>query len=82
MSSIVRLSENKIALTFPDDFYMRTDLTIAISNDGGKTFTKEKLYDGASGYSCVETNSEGKVFVIAEIGKVNYNETISFFELN
>ena len=80
MSSIVRLNENKIALTFPDDFYMRTDLTIAISSDGGKTFSKEKLYDGASGYSCVETNGEGKIFVIAEIGKVNYNETISFFE--
>lgn len=80
--SSVDVCGNTLYLTFPDDYYTRANLTVAYSEDGGETFEKKVLYDGPGGYSCVTSGGNGKVFVIAEVGKVNYNEALVFFRID
>jgi len=80
MSSVTSF-DGTLAVTFADDFYTRANLTLAYSTDGGKTFDKRRIYSGASGYSCAAFGA-GKVYVLAEIGKVNYNEELAFFTIN
>lgn len=67
--------------TYPDCFLTRANLSVARSTDGGKSWQSTLLYGGASGYSCVTATSGGRVFILAEIGKVNYNEALVFIAL-
>ena len=76
MSSVCSY-DGGIVIAYQDDFFTRADLTVAFSFDKGKTITTKKLYDGASGYACVNTDGED-LYIVAEIGKVNYNEIIVF----
>lgn len=70
----------KIYLTYPSSSYCCTDLSIAYSTDA-KNFTIVKLYDGPSGYSSTVTLSNGEICVLAETGRINYMEQLTFFRL-
>ena len=82
MSSVDMLSNGTMLLSYPDSFYTRVNLTIGASRDGGKTFTTTSLYGGPAGYSCVAVDSSDNVFVLAEIGKVDYNEELILLRLD
>jgi hypothetical protein len=43
---------------------------------GGQT-----AFNEPSGYSCVCVDSADHVFVLAEVGKVNYNEALVFLKV-
>ena len=75
MSSLTSDSEGNLFLTYPDSFKNRVNLTLAKSVDGGKSWDTKRLYSGASGYSSV-TVTDAKILILAEIGKVNYSESI------
>lgn len=74
-------SGGSLYCTYPDCFLTRANLSVAQSEDGGKSWRTTLLYDGASGYSCITATSDGDLFVLAEIGKVNYNEALVFIAL-
>ncbi len=80
MSSIA-YSNGVLYMSHPDSFTTRANLSLGISKDNGNSFTTHTIYSGASGYSCVLVTSQGKIFVLAEIGKVNYNEALVFAQL-
>lgn len=82
MTSIATLANGNVVVTYPDCYATRADLSIAISENDGRTFTVKKLYDGPSGYSCVVQDGAGKICLLAEIGKVNYSEAIAFLVFN
>lgn len=82
MSSVDVLSDGRLIMTYPDSFHTRVNLTLGISKDNGKTFEKESIYKGAAGYSCVTSDSNNNVYVLAEIGKINYNEVLYFAKLD
>ena len=75
MSSVCTDNGGRLYLTYPDSFKNRANLTLAESSDGGKTWKIKRLYSGASGYSSV-TVTDAKILILAEIGKVNYSESI------
>ena len=75
MSSVCTDNGGRLYLTYPDSFKNRANLTLAESSDGGKTWKIKRLYSGASGYSSV-TVADAKILILAEIGKVNYSESI------
>ena len=75
MSSLTSDSDGNLFLTYPDSFKNRVNLTLAKSVDGGKSWDTKRIYSGASGYSSVVA-TEGKILILAEIGKVNYSESI------
>lgn len=81
MSSLAIGKDGAVYLSYPDDFFTRANLSVGVSRDSAATFSSKRLYDGASGYSCVTADSDGNVFVLAEIGKVNYNEVLVFLKL-
>ncbi len=81
MSSIDKIEGNKIVLSYPNSHLTRTNLTVALSVDNGKTFGTKLIYGGASGYSCIVVDSDGNLFILAEIGKVNYNEQLFFAKI-
>ena len=70
-----------VYFSYPDDFLTRANLTVATSNDNGNTFELISIYQGATGYSCIETNGDGDVFVLAEVGAVNYCEQLVFVKI-
>lgn len=80
MSSVATYN-NKLILTYPDDFFTRANLSLAIS-DGNASFNTLPLYSGATGYSCVTVDSDNNIFVLAEIGKINYNENLVFIKVD
>ena len=80
MSSLCTEEDGILLLSYPDSFRNRVNLTLAKSDDGGKSWTTQQLYPGASGYSCAEY-SDGKILIVAEIGKVNYSEGIVLLKL-
>lgn len=80
MSSLCTEEDGTLLLSYPDSFRNRVNLTLAKSDDGGKSWTTQQLYPGASGYSCAEY-SDGKILIVAEIGKVNYSEGIVLLKL-
>lgn len=82
MSSIDTLSDGTLLMTYPNAFHTRVNLTFGISKDNGKTWNTKYIYNGAAGYSCMVVDSENNVFVLSEIGKVNYNEVLFFTKLN
>ena len=71
----------KLAITYPDSFHTRVKLTLGESEDGGATWTTRLLYRGASGYSCLTADGDGRMYVLAEVGRVNYNEKLVFLKL-
>jgi sialidase-1 len=74
MTSIVQ-SGGRIFFSYPDDFYSRARMTIAISSDGGQTFPKKRLiYAGPSGYSDLGALSNGDLLLLFENGAVEYDE--------
>ncbi len=81
MTSIATV-DSSVVVTYPHDYYTRGRLTIGVSKDNGKSFEDYAIYDGAAGYSCVTVLSDGRVFVLAEVGKVNYNEALVFVEID
>lgn len=77
MTSLDRAGD-MLCISYPDSFTTRRGLTAAVSFDSGKSWNKKLLYSGAAGYSSVAANENGDLFVLAEIGKVNYNEALVF----
>ncbi len=71
----------KLLLSYPDSFYTRVNLSVGETSDG-ETWTSKLIYGGASGYSCMDGDKDGNVFVLAEIGKVNYSDAIVFAKLD
>ncbi len=73
--------EDTVYFSYPDDFLTRGNLTVAVSKDNGDTFDKLSIYQGAAGYSCIETNGNGDVFLLSEVGAVNYCEQLVFAKI-
>lgn len=71
----------KLMLSYPDSFHTRVNLSVGTTADG-ETWTNKLIYGGAAGYSCMDGDKEGNVYVLAEIGKVNYSDAIVFAKLD
>lgn len=81
MSSISAYNNN-IYVAYADSFLTRANLSYAVSNDKGKSFKTIPLYEGASGYTVSDISQNGKYYIIAEIGKVEYHEEIRLFTVD
>lgn len=79
--SSVAVKDGKLIMSYPDSFHTRVNLTLGVSEDGGDNWITYPVYNGAAGYSCVTVTSDNRVFVLAEIGKINYNEILYFAEI-
>ena len=71
----------KLLLSYPDSFHTRVNLSFGTTSDG-ETWTSKLVYGGAAGYSCMDGDKEGNVYVLAEVGKVNYSDAIAFAKLD
>lgn len=71
----------KLMLSYPDSFHTRVNLSVGTTTDG-ENWTSKLIYGGAAGYSCMDGDKEGNVYLLAEIGKVNYSDAIAFAKLN
>ncbi|MEI6578334.1 MAG: sialidase family protein [Eubacteriales bacterium] len=80
-SSLDKTSDGTIYFSHPDCFLTRANLSVGISADNGKNWSVKRLYNGPSGYSCVAVDSKDTVYVLAEAGKVNYNEALIFLNI-
>ncbi len=80
MASIASFG-NTVYVSYPNDFLTRGNLAVAVSQDNGSTFDVKPIYNGATGYSCIATNSANKIFILAEVGAVNYCEKLVFLEI-
>ena len=81
MSSIDTMADGRLVMSYPDAFNTRANLTFAESKDNGTTWTTKLLYAGAAGYSCMAVDSYDNIYVLAEVGAVNYNEVLSFMKV-
>lgn len=72
---------DKLMLSYPDSFHTRVNLSVGTTTDG-ETWTSKLIYGGAAGYSCMDGDKEGNVYVLAEVGKVNYSDAIAFAKLD
>ena len=81
MSSLDKTSDGTVWFSYPDCFLTRANLSVAASADNGKHWEITRLYPGPSGYSCLAADSDDKVYVLAEVGKVNYNEALVFLNI-
>ena len=82
MASIDIDNNDNVYISYPDDFFTRANLSIAVSNDKGDTWRIKKLYNGASGYSCITINSTNTyAYILAEVGAINYNEALVFLKV-
>lgn len=82
MSSLAMTADGKLLMSYPDSFLTRANLSVAASLDGGKTWKSTRVYSGAAGYSCLAADTDGNIYLLAEIGKVNYNEVLYFACVN
>ena len=82
MASLAVTADGTLLISYPDSFLTRANLTIAASKDNGKTWETCRVYSGAAGYSCITADSDGNMYLLAEIGKVNYNEVLYFARVN
>lgn len=82
MASLALNADGTLLISYPDSFLTRANLTIAASTDNGKTWETCRVYSGAAGYSCITADSDGNIYLLAEIGKVNYNEVLYFARVN
>lgn len=76
------VSGNLLLVSHPNDFYTRANLSLAVSADEGGTFKEIPVYPYSSGYSCPTTDSGGNIYILAEVGKVNYNEALAFIKID
>lgn len=74
-------NNGKLMLSYPDSFLTRVNLSVGTTTDG-ENWTSKLIYAGAAGYSCMDGDKDGNVYVIAEIGKVNYSDAIAFAKLD
>lgn len=82
MSSLTVAQSGALVMSYPDSFDTRVNLTVGVSTDRGESWQTYGLYNGASGYSCLTSDSNGSLYVLAEVGKVNYNDALMFAVLN
>ena len=82
MASIDTMKNGNLVMTYPNAFTTRANLTYAISTDNGNTWVSKELYGGPAGYSCVAIDSSDNVFVLSELGAVNYNEKLVFVKVD
>ena len=82
MSSLTVTQSGALVMSYPDSFDTRVNLTVGVSTDRGESWQTYGLYNGASGYSCLTSDSNGNLYVLAEVGKVNYNDALMFAVLN
>lgn len=82
MASIDIDNSDYVYISYPNDFFTRGNLSIAVSKDNGDTWTIKQLYEGASGYSCIAINSTNTyAYILAEVGAINYNEALVFLKV-
>lgn len=81
MSSMDTMSDGRLVMSYPDAFNTRANLTYAESDDNGETWTTKLLYGGATGYSCMAVDSDDNIYILAELGAVNYNEVLTFMKV-
>jgi len=82
MSSIVRQNED-LYYSYPDQYYNRSNLTIARSHDSGQSWSsKHVIYPGPAGYSDLAGLSNNDVLVLFENGAVDYDERITLVRIS
>ena len=64
-----------------DSYLTRANLSYSISKDRGESWQTFSLYSGASGYAVSDITANGDYYIIAEIGKVEYNEEVRLFHI-
>lgn len=80
MSSVVR--GDGIYYSYPNDYYSRSNMTIAKSLDEGKTFRNIlSIYDGPAGYSDLGITADNELLLVFENGAVEYDERITFLKI-
>lgn len=82
MASIDADNNDYIYISYPNDFFTRGNLSVAVSKDNGDAWGIKRLYNGASGYSCITINSTNTyAYIFAEVGAINYNEVLVFLKV-
>jgi len=80
MSSVVR--GDGIYYSYPNDYYSRSNMTIAKSIDEGVTFENIlNVYDGPAGYSDLGITADNELLLVFENGAVEYDERITFLKI-
>lgn len=82
VQSSVACYDGKIYCAYADSYKVRANLSYAVSEDKGETFKTVPLYSGASGYAIGDIAKDGTYYIIAEIGKVEYNDELRLFRCN
>lgn len=81
MSSMGR-NNGVLYYSYTDQYFNRSNLTVAQSEDAGKTWGKKQVvYPGPSGYSNLDKLSNGDMLVLFENGAVEYDERITLVRL-
>jgi len=82
MSSIVRQNK-QLYYSYPDQYFNRSNLTIARSDDSGQSWSsKHVIYPGPAGYSDLAGLSNNDVLVLFENGAVDYDERITLVRVS
>ena len=82
VQSSVACYDGKLYAAFANSYKVRANLSYAVSEDGGQTFqTPISLYAGASGYAIGDISKDGTYYIIAELGKVEYNDELRLFKV-
>lgn len=81
MTSLVE-EDGRLFFSHPNDFYSRARLTVAVSSDGGQTFSlKLLIYAGPAGYSDLGVLSNGDLLLLFENGAVEYDERLTLVRI-
>lgn len=82
MSSITRGDDDILYYSYPNDYYSRSNMTIAYSKNGGVDFDEfKKVYSGPAGYSDLGVDSYGDLLLVFENGSVEYDERITLLKV-
>lgn len=80
MSSVVRA--DSIYYSYPNDYYSRSNMTIANSKDEGVEFDNIlSIYNGPAGYSDLGVTADQQLVLVFENGAVEYDERITFLKV-
>lgn len=82
VQSSVACYDGKVYCAYADSYKVRANLSYAVSEDKGETFRTTQLYAGASGYAIGDISEDGMYYIIAEIGKVEYNDELRLFRVD
>lgn len=82
MTSIESIAGEGVYLSYPHDHLTRANLSVALSTDGGRVFEPTTIFAGPAGYSCLTKDSDGDLFVMSEVGRINYNEKLIFAKVS